>query len=171
VVWYASTAGQRVDLDTDNRIVTGASSGIGRAFAEFLSKKTDGTRLVATARKAASLDYLPSTGDILKLALDLSTPAAIAHAVKQSVDSFGRIDVLVNNAAWFVLGDTEATTDDQARGVFETVFWGAASLTREVVRVMREENPKSGAAGGVAVYMSSPGDRVAFPGGSYYFAA
>jgi NAD(P)-dependent dehydrogenase (short-subunit alcohol dehydrogenase family) len=91
-------------------------------------------------------------------------------AVAESIEKFSRIDVLINNVAYSLLGDTESTTDEQARHLFETNFWGAANLTREAVRVMREENPKTGQIGGVIVFMSSAGARVAFPGGTYYYA-
>lgn len=157
-------------LNADSFEVTGTSSGIGRAFAEFLSTSPKGYRLVAAARKTSALDYLPNSQNVLKLALDVASPTAIKNAVQDAIKSFGRIDVLINNAGYSLLGDTEATTDEQARVVFETLFWGAANLTKEAVRVMREENSKSGTVGGVVIYMSSPGGRVALPGGSYYFA-
>jgi len=126
---------------------------------------------VAAARNTSALDYLPDSENILKLTLDVSSALAVKDAVQRTIDTFGRIDVLVNNAAYSLIGDTESTTDEQARKVWETLFWGAATLTREAVRVMREDNAKSGTRGGVVIYMSSPGDRVALPGGSYYFAA
>jgi NAD(P)-dependent dehydrogenase (short-subunit alcohol dehydrogenase family) len=103
--------------------------------------------------------------------MDVTSSKAIEDAVQRATDSFGRIDVVINNAAYSLLGDTEATTDQQARTLFETVFWGAATMSREAVRVMREVNPKTGSIGGIILYMSTPGDRVALPGGSYYFAA
>lgn len=103
--------------------------------------------------------------------MDITSASAIKDAVRRAIDTFGRIDVFVNNAGYSLLGDTESTTDEQARALFETIFWGAANLTREALRVMREENPKTGNGGGVVVYMSAPGGRVALPGGSYYFAA
>jgi len=149
-------------------LVTGSSSGIGQAYATYLSKSS--YRLVATARKLSSLDYLPDTPNILKLTLDIVSASAIHEAVSRALEVFGRIDVVVNNAGYSLVGDTESTTDDQARRQFETNFWGAANLTREAVRVMREENPKTGQIGGVILYTSAASARVTFPGGSYYFA-
>jgi NAD(P)-dependent dehydrogenase (short-subunit alcohol dehydrogenase family) len=114
--------------------------------------------------------FLPESQNVLKVTLDITSPDAIKDAVQRAIDTFRRIDVFVNNAGYSLLGDTESTTDAQARALFETLFWGAANLTREALRVMREENTKTGSSGGVVVYMSSPGGRVALPGGSYYFA-
>ena len=157
-------------LNANGFEVTGTSSGIGRAFAELLSTNPKGYRLVAAARNISALDYLPDTQNVLKLTLDIVSPTAISDAVHSAIDTFSRIDVLINNAGYSLLGDTETTTDEQAKAVFETLFWGATNLTREAVRVMREENSKSGTVGGVVIYMSSAGGRVALPGGSYYFA-
>ena len=150
--------------------MTGGSSGIGKAFLTLLSSKA-AYRLVAVARQISALDYLPDSPSVLKVTMDVTSPTAIQAAVAKAVDKFGRIDALINNVAYSLLGDTESTTDSQARKLFETNFWGAANLMREVVRVMREENPNSGGQiGGAVVFMSSAGARVAFPGGAYYYA-
>ncbi|KAI0413135.1 hypothetical protein F5X98DRAFT_366835 [Xylaria grammica] len=149
--------------------VTGCSSGIGRAFATYLSGGTS-YRLVATARNISSLDYLPDSSKVLKLSLDISSARGVKEAVSRATSVFGRIDVVINNAGISVYGDTETTTDDQSRKMFETNLWGAINLTREAVRVMREENPKTGQIGGVVVYMSGYSARVGFAGGSYYMA-
>lgn len=122
------------------------------------------------ARQLSALEYLPESPNVLKVTLDVTSPTAIKAAVARTVERFGRIDVLVNNVAYSLLGDTETTTDEGARQLFETNFWGAANLIREVVRVMREENPKTGQIGGVVGFMNSTGARVALPGGSYYYA-
>jgi NAD(P)-dependent dehydrogenase (short-subunit alcohol dehydrogenase family) len=149
----------------------GSSAGIGRAFAALVASNPKNYRLVAAARKTSALQFLPESENILKVTLDITSPDAIKDAVRRATDTFGRIDVFVNNAGYSLLGDTESTTDAQARALFETLFWGATNLTREALRVMREDNTKTGNGGGVVVYMSSPGGRVSLPGGSYYYAA
>ncbi|KAJ3567498.1 hypothetical protein NPX13_g6744 [Xylaria arbuscula] len=149
--------------------VTGCSSGIGRAFATYLSGETS-YRLVATARNISSLDYIPDSPKVLKLSLDISSASQVQEAVLRAITLFGRIDIVINNAGVSVYGDTETTTDDQARKMFETNLWGAMNLTREAVRVMREENPKTGQIGGVVVYMSGFSARIGLAGGSYYMA-
>jgi NAD(P)-dependent dehydrogenase (short-subunit alcohol dehydrogenase family) len=125
---------------------------------------------VATARNISSLDYISDGPNVLKVSLDISSADAVKEATQKAVNTFGRIDVVINNAGVSVYGDTETTTDDQARKMFETNLWGAINLTREAVRIMREENPKTGQVGGVVFYMSSYSARVALPGGSYYVA-
>lgn len=116
------------------------------------------------------MDYLPNAPNVLKIVLDISSSDSIKSAIAKTLTTFGRIDVLVNNAGYTLFGDFEAISNEQARQQFETNFWGAVDLTREAVRVMREENPKAGQIGGVFCHMSAVSGRVAFPGGAFYFA-
>ncbi|KAK5953740.1 hypothetical protein OHC33_005009 [Knufia fluminis] len=161
----------KIDANVHLSQVTGSSSGIGRAFATHISKSPSPYRLVATARNASSLDYLPNTPNILKLTLDITSASTIQDAITRTISHFGRIDIVINNAGYSLVGDTESTTDEQSRAQFETNFWGAANLTREAVRVMREDNPKNGQMGGVVIYTSAASARATFPGGAYYFAS
>lgn len=89
----------------------------------------------------------------------------------EAVEIFGRIDVVVNVVGSSLFGDFEATPDDKARAQLELNFWGAANLLRETLRIMREENPKSGRIGGVFCQVSGVSGRVAYPGGTYYIAS
>ena len=102
-----------------NHLVTGCSSGLGKAIAQHAH--TMGRPVVATARKLEALSYLPSTdAKVLKLALDVTSIDEINRVLQQAVAQFGRIDVVVNNAAYGVTGDTEAIPDADARAQFET---------------------------------------------------
>jgi NAD(P)-dependent dehydrogenase (short-subunit alcohol dehydrogenase family) len=79
-----------------------------------------GCPLVATARKLETLAYLPDDPKVLKLALDVTLEDQIHSVVKTAVNRFGRLDVVVNNAAYGVTGDTEVIPDADARAQFET---------------------------------------------------
>jgi NAD(P)-dependent dehydrogenase (short-subunit alcohol dehydrogenase family) len=149
--------------------VTGCSSGIGFNLASYVSKTSN--RVVATARKLSALSSLPEGPNVLKLSLDVTSKASIDAATKAALAKFGRLDVVVNNAGYGLYGDTESTTDEQARKQLDTNFWGAVDITKEAMRIMREENPKTGPQGGVVVQISSLGGRVGFPGGAFYHAS
>jgi NAD(P)-dependent dehydrogenase (short-subunit alcohol dehydrogenase family) len=86
-------------------------------------------------------------------------------ALSTGLSTFKHIDVLVNNAGYGILGDTETIPDDAARKVLETNFWGPVNLTKEAVRIFREVN---GPKGGIIVQVSTMGGVVAFGGQSFY---
>ena len=117
------------------------------------------------------MSYLEDSPSILKLSLDVTSESARAAAISAALERFGRIDVLCNNAGYGLYGDTEALTEQQMRNQLETNFWGALHLTREAVRIFREENPKSGGIGGTVVQVSSIGGRAGFQGGALYHAS
>ena len=139
---------------------------MGVAFVSQIAKA--GHRVVATARKISSLNYLEDSPNVLKLKLDVTSPSDISAVVAASVERFGRIDVLINNAGYGLMGDFESIPDVEARKEFETNFWGTVNMTREVVRVFREVNPKG--QGGTVVQVSSMGGFIGFPGNAFYHA-
>lgn len=118
--------------------ITGASKGMGLEITrEALNR---GYRVAATARKPEVLRELFGDRDnLLFLKLDLTSQDDIAASVKAAVARFGRIDVLVNNAGFAVLGYFEETSDKLIRGQFETNFFGTLNLTREILPVMRAQ--------------------------------
>jgi NAD(P)-dependent dehydrogenase (short-subunit alcohol dehydrogenase family) len=137
---------------------------MGAAFVTQIAQS--GHRVVATARKISALDYLADAPNVLKLKLDVTSPADISAVVAATVERFGRIDVLINNAGYGLMSDFEAIPDMDARRQFETNFWGPISMTREVLRVFREVNPKG--QGGTVVQVSSMGGFIGFPGNAFY---
>ena len=150
--------------------ITGCSSGLGYALCEHLTKNTS-SRVVATARKPSTLENLPTGPNILKLALDVTSDSSIAEALAATLERFGRIDVVVNNAGFSAMGDTETMDVEQARGVMEANFWGAVRVTQRVLPILRESNPKTGAKGGLVVQITSMGGRLAFAGNTFYHAS
>ncbi|KAI0097818.1 retinol dehydrogenase 8 [Nemania sp. FL0031] len=151
--------------------ITGCSSGIGAALATRLATQTK-NRVVATARQVSTLSYLADDAEnVLKVALDVTSNEAIDAAFKKALERFGRVDVFVNNAGYTVMGDTEASTGQEARELFDTNFWGAVEVTKRALGVLRDENPKTGQQGGVILFVSSMGGFVTTPGGAYYHAS
>ncbi|KAE8383521.1 hypothetical protein BDV26DRAFT_277145 [Aspergillus bertholletiae] len=147
--------------------VTGCSSGVGKSLVQTVHQA--GHRIVATARNVASLSYLPEGPRVLKLTLDVTSKSDITNSLSTAVDTFGRIDVLVNNAGYGTLGDTETFPESDARLQMETLFWGPVWLTQEAVRIFREANPPG--HGGTIVQVSSIGGLVTFPGSAFYHAS
>src|SRR5439155_25748029 len=103
--------------------ITGASSGFGRSFALYALER--GYSVVAAARRIDKLAELAARAPnrVLAVALDVTVPARIAAAVEQAKQRFGRIDVLVNNAGYSLLGAVEETPGHELRALMETNFF------------------------------------------------
>jgi NAD(P)-dependent dehydrogenase (short-subunit alcohol dehydrogenase family) len=145
-------------------LITGISSGFGRIMAERLLAAGD--RVAATVRDSASVaDLQARYGDNLWSAtLDLTDTAAIRGVVDRAWAAMGRIDVLVSNAGYGLMGAAEELTDEQVRHQIETNLVGSIQLVRAALPHLR------GQAGGRILQLSSMGGQVAFPGGSLYHA-
>jgi NAD(P)-dependent dehydrogenase (short-subunit alcohol dehydrogenase family) len=142
---------------------------MGQALAQYIATRTS-NRLVATARNPAFLSAIPDNDNILKLSLDITSKPSVDAAIVASLAKFGRLDVVVNNAGYGLLGDTEGATEAQARSQIETLFWGTERITVHAMRIMREENPKTGRKGGVVINVTSMAGFVGFAAMSYYNA-
>ncbi|KAI1373179.1 NAD(P)-binding protein [Hypoxylon crocopeplum] len=149
--------------------ITGCSSGIGQALAQLVAQSSN--RLVMTARKLSALSSISTSERVLKLELDVTSALSIEAALRTTVEKFGRIDVVVNNAGYTLVGDTEGAEDEESRAVMDTNFWGMVDVTKRALGIMRDVNPKSGRQGGVIVNMSSMGGWSGYPGGSFYHAS
>ena len=150
---------------------------MGLALAQLIASHPT-QRLVATARNIFKLDGIFPTDNprSFLVALDVNNADSIKTAFDSAVAKFGRIDVVVNNAGYGLMGDTESfvtnTEDmDKARNIVETNFWGTAQVCAHAVRVFRDENPKSGQIGGVVLNTTSIGGFAGFPGSAFYHAS
>jgi NAD(P)-dependent dehydrogenase (short-subunit alcohol dehydrogenase family) len=145
-------------------LITGASSGFGRAIAE--AALAAGDIVVAAARRTDALaDLVASAPErVTALALDVTDADRISAAVAQVLDGHGRVDVLVNNAGRGAIGAAEETTDRELRDLMDLHFFGPAALTRAVLPGMRERGT------GAIVQMSSMGGRFTFAGVGAYSA-
>jgi NAD(P)-dependent dehydrogenase (short-subunit alcohol dehydrogenase family) len=145
-------------------LITGASSGFGRAIAD--AALAAGDVVVAAARRTDALaDLVASAPErATALALDITDADRIRAAVAEVVDQHRRIDVLVNNAGRGAIGAAEETSDSELRALMDLHFFGPAALTRAVLPGMRERGT------GAIVQMSSMGGRFTFPGVGAYSA-
>ena len=121
-------------LERKIALVTGASSGIGKATAERLA--TAGYTVYGTSRRGAQ------TGQqaFAMLPLDVTSDESVEAAVNELLRLEGRIDLLVNNAGFGVApAGAEESSIDQARSIFDTNFFGVVRMTRAVVPYMRKQ--------------------------------
>ncbi|WP_244817331.1 oxidoreductase [Caballeronia sp. Lep1P3] len=144
--------------------ITGCSTGFGREIAARVIER--GWRAVVAARNPDSVADLVerAQGRAIAVRLDVTRPDEISAAVAAAHDSFGHIDVLVNNAGFGYLAAVEEGEDDEVRAMFETNFFGAAAMIRAVLPRMRDRRA------GHIVNITSVGGLVGNPGSGYYAA-
>jgi NAD(P)-dependent dehydrogenase (short-subunit alcohol dehydrogenase family) len=143
-------------------LITGCSSGIGRATAAYLAEK--GWTVYATARRPETLADLEAKG-CRTLALDVTDEASRTAAVAAVEEAEGAVGVLINNAGYSQSGAVESVPEERVRAQFETNVFGLLAMCRAVLPKMREER------WGKIVNVSSMGGRFTFPGGGIYHAS
>jgi len=145
--------------------ITGCSTGFGRALASHVL--SIGQNVVITARNISDISDLivGYESTTLALSLDVTKPEQITDAVNKSIERFGRIDVLVNNAGIGYFGAVEESEDDAIRKMFEINFFGLANMTKAVLPTMRQQRS------GHIINIASIGGLVAFPALGYYNAS
>ncbi len=149
-------------MDGHPVLVTGCSSGIGRATARALAAA--GHTVYASARQPSTLADLAAAG-ARTLALDVTDEGSMKAAVAAIEAEHGSVGTLVNNAGYGVYGPVEEVAMDDVRREFETNVFGLGRLTQLVLPGMR-------AAGrGRIVNMSSMGGRLVYPTGGWYHAS
>jgi NAD(P)-dependent dehydrogenase (short-subunit alcohol dehydrogenase family) len=139
-------------------LITGASSGLGRAAAEHLASM--GHRVFGASRNPAreGLAYEP-------VALDVTDDDSVARGVAAVQEAAGRIDVLVNNAGVGIAASIEDTTLEEARWLMETNFFGALRMCRAVLPIMRAQGS------GLIINTSSIGGLMGLPFQGLYSAS
>src|SRR3954466_3573206 len=142
-------------------LITGCSSGIGRATAERLAAR--GFTVYATARRVESIADLEARGCRV-LALDVTDEDSMQAAVRTVVEEHGAVGALVNNAGYSQSGAIEEVPLDEVRRQFETNVFGLVRMCQLVLPGMRAQGH------GRIVNVSSMGANFTFPGGGFYHA-
>jgi len=155
-------ASQARGRDPGTVLITGCSSGIGRATA--LTFLEDDWTVYATARDADDLADLAEAGCATE-ELDVTDPAAVRRVVDRIMQEDGRIDALVNNAGYGLFGPVEEVPTDAMADQFDVNVYGPHRLIREVLPYMRDQEH------GVIVNVSSIWGRLAVAGGGSYAAS
>jgi NAD(P)-dependent dehydrogenase (short-subunit alcohol dehydrogenase family) len=137
--------------------VTGSSKGFGREFVEAALGRGD--KVAATARNTDTLaDLVEKYGDaVLPLQLDVTNRDQVFAAVEVAHKTFGRLDVIVNNAGYGLFGTVEEITEAQLRDQLETNFFGVFHVTQAVLPILREQKS------GHVIQISTIGGVIAFP--------
>lgn len=142
--------------------ITGSSTGLGRVLAEDVLKA--GNSVVATARKVEQVAELERKypHQALALALDVTKQEQVDAAVAKTLERFGRVDVLVNNAGYGVLGAIEEVSEAELAPMYETNVFGLLRVTRAFLPQFRKQRS------GHILNLSSIGGLTAGPGWGLY---
>lgn len=145
-------------------LITGCSTGFGRALAQEVLAQ--GGQVIVTSRKVSDIEDIVESypEDAIAVALDVTKDYEIFTAVDKAIESFGKIDVLVNNAGIGYFSTIEESDDDEIRKMFEINFFGLDKLTRAVLPHMRK------AKSGMILNFSSIGGLMSFPSVGFYNA-
>ena len=146
-------------------LITGSGNGLGRDIVE--AALAAGDSVVAGARRTEELAPLVAQyGERAKpVKLEVRDEAAAKAAVQLAVDSFGRLDVLVNNAGYGQIAPFEQMTAEDFQAIVDTCFYGVVYSTRAAIPVMRKQKR------GHIFQVSSVGGRLGVPGNTPYHAA
>jgi NAD(P)-dependent dehydrogenase (short-subunit alcohol dehydrogenase family) len=148
---------------TKTILITGASKGIGKTTALLFASK--GWNVIAAMRNPKEETELTKLDNVLVTQLELRDVASIKKTLSEGLTRFGKIDVLVNNAAYGQYGLFEAQTPAQISEQFEVNVLGTMNVVREALPLFRENK------GGIIINISSGGGRVGIPMISSYAAS
>lgn len=141
-------------------LITGASSGIGHETAKLFQTKN--WRVAATMRKPEDAEALQRIADIECFRLDVTDPDSIRTAIDRALEKFGRIDAVVNNAGYGLIGAFETVAEEQIKRQFDTNVFGLMNVCRAILPHFREQKR------GVIVNVASISGRVGLPASSLY---
>jgi len=146
-------------------LVTGASKGLGLSLVKLLLK--EGNKVVATSRNKKSLIDAVGSPDknFLPVETDLVNEASVQKTIAQSIQEFGRLDVVVNNAGYGLLGSLEELTDAEVRADFDVNVFGALNIIRAAMPVLRKQQ-----SGHIINIASIAGVSGSWPGWGIYCA-
>lgn len=141
-------------------LITGASSGIGKATAQYFHN--EGWNVVATMRHPENETELHSLDGVLVSKLDVLNLESIEHAISEGINTFGSIDVLLNNAGYGAYGPLEAFPRENMIRQFNTNVIGLLDVSRAILPHFRKHKT------GKIINISSIGGKMTFPLGALY---
>ncbi|MBU6503788.1 MAG: SDR family oxidoreductase [Burkholderiaceae bacterium] len=144
-------------------LITGCSTGIGAATVRHFAEQ--GWNVAATLRKPEAVQFEQGSGRVEKFALDVTDQQSVDAAVARTLERFGQIDVLINNAGYGLFGPFESATPEAISREFRTNVDGVFAVTRAVLPHMRQRGS------GVIVNVASLTGLIAMPLYSVYAAS
>ena len=136
-------------------LITGSSTGIGRASAKLFQEK--GWNVIATMRSPENETELQSLDNVLVTRLDVQDLDSINSAIASGIEKFGKIDVLLNNAGYGLMGTFESASRESIQRQFDVNVFGLFDVTRAVLPHFRSNR------NGTIINVSSIGGRMTFP--------
>lgn len=143
-----------------NILITGASSGIGRASAIYFAEKS--WNVIATMRNIADGQDLAIYPNVILSKLDVQDYSSINQAIKDGISHFGKIDVVLNNAGYGIVGAFEAAKDEQIYNQFDINVFGVMRVIKSILPHFKVNNS------GMIINLSSIGGKITFPSYSLY---
>ena len=143
-------------------LITGASSGIGKAAA--LKFAANGWNVIATMRSPEKETALSALQNVMVTKLDVQDGQSIRQAIQSGIEQFGKIDTVLNNAGYMVIGAFELATDQQIHKQFDINVFGVMNVTRAILPHFRNNQS------GTIINVTSTGGRITFPACSLYHA-
>ncbi len=142
-------------------LITGANRGLGRCFAEEAARRGD---CVVCAMRRIPEDPFYRQPNVLAVPMDVTDQAAVDSGVRAALERFGRIDILINNAGFGMMGAMEEISVDELRVLFDTDYYGIIRVSQAVLPSMRAQRS------GMILNVSSQAGLVSGPGNSAYNA-
>lgn len=145
--------------------ITGASKGLGLALAKLVL--SNGDKVVATSRRVKELEeqISPASGNFLPLNVDITSDEAVRRAIEQSIAYFGKLDIVVNNAGYSLVGSMEEMSDQEFRETLDVNLFGTVNVIRNVMPYLRKQHS------GHIINISSNAGYVGFANATSYNAA
>src|SRR5260221_5703088 len=119
--------------------ITGASKGLGLALVKLLL--STGNKVTATSRNAIDIEKQVSEHreNLLVLTVDITNEESVKNAIRQTIEKFGRLDVVVNNAGYLILGSLEEITEQEFRQSMEVNVFGTVNVIRAAMPYLRTQ--------------------------------
>src|SRR5580704_1229297 len=143
-------------------LITGSSTGFGHASAKLFADK--GWNVVATMRDVSVGGDLAGRDNVFVTRLDVTDPASIDKAIKTSIERFGKLDVVINDAGYGQYGIFETIPEKSIERNFDVNVFGVMNVIRAIVPIFRKQKE------GLILNVSSAGGLVGLPSVSIYIS-
>ncbi len=141
-------------------LITGSSTGIGRATAIYFHEQ--GWNVAATMRSPQKETEITRLPDVICPVLDVTDEKSIHAAIDATIQKFGAIDVIVNNAGYGLVGTVEGATEEQIKRQFDVNVFGMVRVMKAILPYFRKRQT------GLIINITSLGGRIVFPYHSFY---
>ena len=142
-------------MDKKTVLITGSSTGFGHATAKLFTDK--GWNVVATMRDVLAAGDLAGRDNVMVSRLDVTDPASIEQTIKTSIERFGKLDAVINNAGFGQYGIFETISQESIQDNFDVNLFGVMNVIRAIVPVFRKQKD------GLILNVSSVGGLVGLP--------